>query len=85
MLKRILLAMIVILLLVPTAASAQQATGKVTGTATYRAERVTLPPTARRDRRVAGRLARSRACHDHRHPDDRPGGQGAALRVRAGV
>ncbi|MCU0503999.1 MAG: YbaY family lipoprotein [Anaerolineae bacterium] len=44
--KRILLALIIILLLVPAAASAQQATGKVTGTVTYR-ERVTLPPTAR--------------------------------------
>ena len=46
MLKRIAFALIVILLLPPTAALAQQAGGKVTGTVTYR-ERVTLPPTAR--------------------------------------
>jgi len=46
MLKRILFAVIVILFLLPTAALAQQASGKVTGTVTYR-ERSLLPPTAR--------------------------------------
>ena len=46
MLKRIVFALVVILMLFPAAVSAQQAGGKVTGTVTYR-ERITLPPTAR--------------------------------------
>ena len=46
MLKKFLFVLIVILLLLPTAALAQQASGKVTGTVTYQ-ERITLPPTAR--------------------------------------
>jgi putative lipoprotein len=45
-LKRILFVLMAILLLFPTAALAQQAGGKVTGTVTYR-ERSLLPPTAR--------------------------------------
>jgi len=46
MLKRILFVLIVILVLFPAAALAQQTGGKVTGTAAYR-ERITLPPSAR--------------------------------------
>jgi putative lipoprotein len=46
MTKKALFGLVVLMLLVPTSALAQQTSGKVTGTVTYR-ERVTLPPTAR--------------------------------------
>ena len=44
--KRIVFVLLAILVLFPAAVSAQQVTGKVTGTVTYR-EKITLPPTAR--------------------------------------
>jgi LPXTG-motif cell wall-anchored protein len=46
MTKKALFSLVVLMLLVPASTLAQQTTGKVTGTATYR-ERITLPPTAR--------------------------------------
>jgi len=46
MIRKVLFGLAVLLLLFPTAALAQQAGGKVTGTVTYR-ERMVLPPTAR--------------------------------------
>ena len=46
MLKRIVLVLLVILMLFPAAVSAQQATGKVTGTVTYREQSRCHPPHA---------------------------------------